>query len=465
MARVVVVSPPFHSHAQPMSVLAGSLARAGAEAYLACGRPFAPLARAAGARFVPLTVTRNANTGVARSTAQGDREAARLEEFLASTREGAVAALLAQSRHRREDMLSDPDLVLAGMRALHERLAPDWYVVDQLSYPVTLALHCLGLPFATFCPGHPTYLPHGPEALFGVPYAWPSATRPGDDELAELRRAARATERAFTREFARVARRHAPEREAPGRAFALASRRAVVFNYPPFPWLPERKGPGPRYVYGGHCVVREQYGPDGGWEDGWEKILGALRARARHLVLVALGTFLSARDDVLETVVRGILSEVPDAAVVVAAGDGVEALAHLAGPRVHIARTVPQRRLLGHVDAMVHHGGNNSFTECVASGVPALVLPFSSDQFSIAHDAERAQVGVCLDPVRLTGAGAGAAVRRLLRERPRGLGRWTAALSGRGPDWAARRLLRAMRERPDGTAPSRTPARSAGEHA
>ncbi|GGU83891.1 hypothetical protein GCM10010275_18980 [Streptomyces litmocidini] len=461
MARVVVVSPPFHSHAQPMAVLAGSLARAGAEAYLACGRPFAPLARAAGARFVPLTVTRNANTGVARSTVQGDREAARLEEFLAATREGAVAALLAQARHRREDMLSDPELVLAEMRALHERLAPDWYVVDQLSYPVTLALHCLGLPFATFCPGHPTYLPHGPEALFGVPYAWPSVIRPEDGELAELRRAARATDRAFTQEFARVARRHAPEREAPGRAFALASRRAVVFNYPPFPWLPEREGPGPRHVYGGHCVVREPRSPD----DGWEETLDALRARARHVVLVALGTFLSARDDVLDVVVRGILSQVPDAAVVVAAGEGVESLAHLAGPRVRVARTVPQRRLLRHVDAMVHHGGNNSFTECVAAGVPALVLPFSSDQFSIAHDAERARVGVCLDPARLTEAGAGAAVRHLLQERPRGLGRWAAALSGRGPDWAARQLLCAMRERAGGTVPARAPARPAGEHA
>ncbi|MFF3773063.1 glycosyltransferase [Streptomyces sp. NPDC002232] len=442
MTRVVVVSPPFHSHAQPMSVLAGSLARAGVDTYLACAEPFADMARAAGVGFAPLTVTRNANTGVARRTAQDAREAARLDEFLSSTREGAVAALLTQSRHRGEDMLADPDRVLAEMRALHERLAPDWYVVDQLSFPVTLALHCLGLPFATFCPGHPSYLPHEPQALFGVPYAWPSAIRPAEEDLTRLRLAARANDVAFTQQFARVARHHVSKGGTPGRAFALASRRAVVFNYPPFPWLPVRRATGPRYVYGGHCVPEETRSPGG----GWESILAGLRAEARHVVLIALGTFLSARDDVLAVLVRGILSAVPNAAVVVAAGDRVSRLSRLAGPRVHVAATVPQRWLLRHVDAMVHHGGNNSFTECVASGVPALVLPFSSDQFSIAHDAEKAQLGVCLDPARLTEAQAGAAVRELLDRTPPGLSRWTGDLSGRGPDWTAERLLDAMRE-------------------
>lgn len=177
--RIAVVSPPFLSHAQPLSVLARALAGAGADVLFVSAPAFAPLAEgredgSGGAvRFVPLTVTRNANTGIARSTRQGAREAERLEEFLASTRRGAVAALLTQSRHRGEDMLADPAQVLSGIGALQERFAPDWYVVDQLSYPVTLALHCLGLPFATFCPGHPTYLPHSPDALFGVPYAWP----------------------------------------------------------------------------------------------------------------------------------------------------------------------------------------------------------------------------------------------------------------------------------------------------
>lgn len=69
--RVAVVSPPFLSHAQPLSVLAGALARAGADVQFASAPLFEPLARSASARFFPLTITRNANTGIARSTRQG----------------------------------------------------------------------------------------------------------------------------------------------------------------------------------------------------------------------------------------------------------------------------------------------------------------------------------------------------------------------------------------------------------
>ncbi|MER5967240.1 glycosyltransferase [Streptomyces sp. NPDC002057] len=424
-------------------MLAGALARAGSDVSFVCAPPFAQLAEEAGARFVPLTVSRNANTGVARSTRQGVRESERLEEFLGSTREGAIAALLTQSRHRGEDMLAGPEKVLAEVRDLQERLTPDWFVVDQLSYAVTLALHCLGLPFATFCPGHPTYLPHGPEALFGVPYAWPRAVRPAARELAALRQAALGNDRAFTERFAAVARRYAPQVPAPGRAFALASRHAVVFNYPRFAWLPRHQPSGVRFLHGGHCVSPEEKGPG----EEWEGVVRRLRSGAGRLVLIALGTFLSARDDVLALLIRGILSHCPDVAVVVAAGEGAPALARLAGPRVHVARVVPQRWLLNRVDAMVHHGGNNSFTECVASGTPALILPFSSDQFSIAHDAERARLATCLNPATLTEDDAGAAVRDLLDHVPEGLARWSEELRRRGPHWTASRLLDAMDRR------------------
>ncbi len=438
--RIAVVSPPFLSHAQPLSVLAGALARCGADVYFVSAPSFAPLARSADVEFVSLTVTPNANTGIAQRTRQGARETERLEEFLRSTRDGAIAALLTQARHRGEDMLSDPAGVLAGIRTLDARLSPDWYVVDQLSYPVTLALHCLGLRYATFCPGHPTYVPQTADTLFGVPYAWPRAIQPAPGRVAELRRAARANDAAFTERFAEVVRTHAPTVRTPVRAFALASRQAVLFNYPRFDWLPEHPRNGTRFLYGGHCAPAAEPSPG----EAWEGLVHRLRETHSRLVLVALGTFLSARDDVLAKLVRGVLLEVPEAAVVVAAGERTAALAHLSAPNVHIADVVPQRWLLGRADAMVHHGGNNSFTECVASGTPALILPFSSDQFSIAHDAERAELAVCLDPSRLGPRMAGSAVRQLLTDLPAGLSRWTREVGRRGPDWMASRLMRAM---------------------
>ncbi|MFD5142653.1 glycosyltransferase [Streptomyces sp. NPDC058401] len=420
-------------------MLAGELRAAGAEVTFACAEGFAPLAETAGVEFAPLRIGRNANTGIARRTVQAEGEAGRLEEFLEATRAGAVPALLVQARHRRADMLADPERVLAELRALHARHPADWYVVDQLSYAATLALHCLDLPYATFCPGHPSYLPAEPGALFGVPYAWPQEVRPTAADLQTLRGEARANDLSFTALFARFIARHAPHRPIPRRAFALCSPHAVVLNYPRLDWLPPRPE-GPAYVFSGHLT------PAGTLDPGpfWNAEVARLRQAGPRLVLVALGTFLSARRDVLESVTRGILAERPDTSVILAAGDQAAPLAGLAGPRVSVAATVPQQALLRHVDAMVHHGGNNSFTECLAAGVPALVLPFSSDQFSVAHDAERSGAGLCLDPHRLDSKRAGQAVSALLDSPGHALEELRGHVHAHGPRRAARQLTALM---------------------
>ncbi|MCS7477534.1 glycosyltransferase [Umezawaea endophytica] len=398
MPRAVVISPPFRSHAQPLSVLARSLCGAGVDVVFASTPEFADLA--GGLDFVPLRTTRNANTGIAQNTVQDSGSTRRLDEFLDSTRRGAVPALLTQTAHRRADVLASPEEVLADVAALHERLRPDWYLVDQLNYAATLALHALGLPYASFCPGHPTYLVARDDQYFGLPQLWPSAVAPTD--LAELREATRLTDLRFTELFADFLRRHAPRRPVPRRAFALTSPHAAVLNYPRFPWLPPLPEE-PDLVFLGHCTEPARL------DEAW-----AARLTGRRVVLIALGTFLSARDDVLRTAVTGALG-IPDVTVVVAAGARVEALADLAAdPRVVLEAEVPQRALLPHVHALVHHGGNNTFTEALEAGVPALVLPFSSDQFCVAHDAERSGAGVCLDPNALTASQVETALRGLL---------------------------------------------------
>ncbi|KMO94496.1 glycosyltransferase [Streptomyces roseus] len=439
MPRVTVIAPPFHSHAAPLSVLARELQATGAEVTFACAEAFVPLAEAAGVDFEPLRIGRNANTGIARRTLQGEDEARRLEEFLEATRAGAVPALLVQARHRRADMLAEPERVLSELRALHARRPADWYVVDQLSYAVTLALHCLDLPYATFCPGHPSYLPAAPGDLFGVPYAWPQAVRPTAADLRTLRREAQTNDHSFTALFARFIARHAPHRPVPGRAFALCSAQAVVLNYPRLDWLPPLPE-GPAYVFTGHLTHTGDLDPG----PFWNAEVRRLRQAGRRLVLVALGTFLSARRDVLESVARGVLAECPDTSVIIAAGDQAQALRTLAGPRVAVAATVPQQALLQQVDAMVHHGGNNSFTECLAAGVPALVLPFSSDQFSVAHDAERSGAGLCLDPHQLDSKKAGRAVSALLEAPGHALGALSRYVRSHGPRHAARELATLM---------------------
>ncbi|WP_307804700.1 glycosyltransferase [Streptomyces sp. VRA16 Mangrove soil] len=435
----MIISPPFFSHARPLSVLAAALRARGADVHFACSPAFADLAERAGVRFVPLTVTRNANTGVAEATEQAASEAARLHEFLDATRRGAVDTLMTQARHRRADMLSAPHTVFEELRALHERLRPDWYVVDQLSYAVTLALHCLRVRYATYCPGHPTYIPGAEGQWFGVPYDWPSALQPAARELAELITVAQDNDSSFTALFDEFIHATAPEAPRVDRAFALASPLSVVYAYPRLPWLPVPPE-GQRHVYAGHMT-----GPLEPLDEVWTGRLRRLRATADRVVLVALGTFLGARDDVLRTVVQGALQGPVTTAVVVAAGRRTACLADLAeDDRVVVAGSVPQQALLPHVDAMVHHGGNNSFTECLRFGVAALILPFSSDQFAIARDAERAGVGIVRDPNRLSAREVGSALDALQRTVRPGMARWSAALAARGPGHAAAQLLVSM---------------------
>jgi len=48
-------------------------------------------------------------------------------------------------------------------------------------------------------------------------------------------------------------------------------------------------------------------------------------------------------------------------------------------PNVHLASWYPQPSVLPLVDAVIHHGGNNSFTECLYFGKPAIIMPYVWD--------------------------------------------------------------------------------------
>lgn len=242
-----------------------------------------------------------------------------------------------------------------------------------------------------------------------------------------------------------MAARHTPWRPLPERAFALCSPHAVVFNYPALPWLPAAPA-GPVAIYTGHCTPQPA-----GLDDAWRARVARLTSGGRPLVLIAFGTFLSARHDVLRTVTRAVL-EYTDTSVVVAAGNRVDDLtadlraAAAPSGRLHVADSVPQQELLAHADLMVHHGDNNSFTECLAAGVPALVLPFSSDRFAIAYDLERAALGLSYDPNSVDVEAVGGALRDLLAGARGAHAARNAEVLAAGPRLAASRLLDVMRD-------------------
>lgn len=48
-------------------------------------------------------------------------------------------------------------------------------------------------------------------------------------------------------------------------------------------------------------------------------------------------------------------------------------------PNVRLAGWYPQPSVIPQVDAVIHHGGNNTFTECLYFGKPAIVMPYVWD--------------------------------------------------------------------------------------
>ncbi|MFZ3183217.1 MAG: glycosyltransferase [Pseudomonas sp.] len=64
---------------------------------------------------------------------------------------------------------------------------------------------------------------------------------------------------------------------------------------------------------------------------------------------------------------------------------------------VLIANWYPQPSVISQVDAVIHHGGNNSFTECLYFGKPAIVMPYVWDGHDNAMRAQESGHGFRLD--------------------------------------------------------------------
>src|SRR5262249_6098332 len=149
-------SPPFYSHAKPLAVLGHALFELGEQVSFACIPAFAGLAGNHELDFYEFEGSTNRNLGDAGPTEQSYDDGQRLRSFFSATHLGAIPALRVQAMNRERDMLKDPLAIIRSVIALRNDLRPDWFLVDQLSYPVTLALYCLGERFASFCASHPS---------------------------------------------------------------------------------------------------------------------------------------------------------------------------------------------------------------------------------------------------------------------------------------------------------------------
>jgi MGT family glycosyltransferase len=429
--NVVILSPPFYSHFTPLLNLATAFRRSGANVTVACSETFEPQIREKGSEFYPLTLTRNANAGVAQHTDQAKSEADRLTAFFEATYQGPIPTLRLQAEHRQLDMLVEPRRILDEIARLADRKSPDVFLVDQLSYSATLALYCLQLPFITFCPGHPTYIPSVSQ-YFGVPYAWPREFDIDPQVLDELRDLARRIERQFTGIFNEFIQTFAPQLPPITNAFRLASRQTILFNYPEFDYLQDQTDDVNR-IFMGYNFQPERLSSE------WKTRITTFQEYYPK-ILIAFGTFLSARADVLERCMTTITRAYPRALCLVAGGASTETLSKLRSERVIVEAFLPQKALLPHVDLVLHHGGCNSFTEALFFGKPMIILPFSSDQFVMAHDAQHYKLAACLDPNHVHADELVDKMTMLLKETQyhESLQKWSAHVAQRGPDYAVR---------------------------
>ena len=66
-------------------------------------------------------------------------------------------------------------------------------------------------------------------------------------------------------------------------------------------------------------------------------------------------------------------------------------------PNVLIDGWYPQPSVIPQTDAVIHHGGNNSFTECLYFGKPAIIMPYVWDGHDNAMRVQETGHGLHLD--------------------------------------------------------------------
>jgi zeaxanthin glucosyltransferase len=397
----LILAPDFYSHYQPLAVIAAALRRHGERVIMATGPSMGPVAERDGLEWRHVQLAAGSNDGVASARTHDPGDPGSLDAFIDATRQGFVATLRLQAQKRSRELLWNPVEVGSAIVDLLDDVEPDHVVVDHVSLVSTLGLVASGRPFTTVVPGHPTQLPVAGEA-YGDAIAWPDALQPDRSDLEDLAVTVRRVNELVTAEFNGALAHLAPSAAAVGDAFACHGDR-VAYHWEQELHDPARatRLPASR-VDLGPLVRTEELPPE----------LAAVTHGRRPLVVVAFGTFLVHRRDVLENVVRAV-ERVGARAVVALGPHRPDDLGPIPADWI-VAPRIPQVALLAHADLLVSHGGNGSVQEALRAGVAQLVLPMSTDQMAIAADLVRCGRAVAADPNRASVEDVAAAVELLL---------------------------------------------------
>jgi len=424
------ISPPFYSHFNPLLYFAKGFVNYGCKVTFACSIEFKDSIFNSGMDFYELDISNNKNIGTAEATIQPIEEKRRLEAFFASTKLGPAETLMTQSKHRKADMLYNPELLMDAIQRIDSEMEIDVFVADVLSYGVTLALYASDKPFITFCPPHPQTIPDE-NRVYGIPKNWPSSIKVNAEKLELIEKTLTETQTMFTDVFNQILSKYKTGHVKVSNAFRLVSDIAVVYNYLDFGRNQEEISDIPSRIYMGHSFEEKPLSPK------WLERVNHPKMK----ILITLGTFLSAREDVMKKLIIGCKKYHPDAVLYVSAGKHVETLRPYLSSEDSIEEFLPQIGLMPYMDLVIHHGGNNTFTEALYHSIPMIILPFSSDQFNIAFDAENNGLAEILDPNNFQEEALIEAIARTQSRSKDQLNHWSNLSKKRGVDYAVRILL------------------------
>lgn len=406
---LLILSPDFASHYRPLAVLGRAAADDGSRVVVATGPQLRDSVEADGFEWRLLRLGASGNTGIVERSPAIDR-------FLDATRRGPLPTLRLQAADRLDDLLWEPERVIRDVADLVDEIDPERIAVDHISFGATLAASATGRRYVTVVPGHPTQLPVA-EERYGVPPHWPSAMPADARSLRDLEHLADTVTDRFTDRWNRALASVAPGLPTVDDAFRVHGD-AVVYNSVASLQHPERAPWLPRQHHFVGPLIRDELLPP-------ELTRWTVGAEGRRVV-VALGTFLSHRGDVLAEIADG-LRKIGARAAIATGPTPVEALGDVPDDWV-VAATLPQVALLAHADLAIHHGGNNSVQESLAAGARQMIVPFSTDQFANAADLERAGAAAVSAPNTTRGADFAVAAADLLStDRPEPTPRPTTA--------------------------------------
>ena len=129
------------------------------------------------------------------------------------------------------------------------------------------------------------------------------------------------------------------------------------------------------------------------------------------LIYVSFGTLGSSDIQLMQRLID-VLGKLPYR-VLLNVGDYIEQYKNVP-KNIYIAAWYPQPSVIPNVDMVIHHGGNNSFTECLYFGKPALIMPYVWDGHDNATRVEETNHGLSLHRYNWTDEQMESSLQRLL---------------------------------------------------